>query len=244
MNRLDGADLREPWPDAPLLDVRAVVFDMDGLLLDSERLALKALRLAGGGLGVDLPQCFCHLLIGVPVDTCRKLIAERYGDAVDADRLLQESARQLDLLVDAGLLRMKPGVVELLDHLDALGLPRAVATSSGRHKALGHLRTVGLLERFDFIVTRDEVARGKPHPDLFLLAAERLGVPPSRCLALEDSHNGVRAAHASGMPVIMIPDLLAITEEMRSLCHGIRPSLEHVVPLLGVLPAVARSLTG
>src|SRR5207302_1685493 len=121
----------------------------------------------------------------------------------------------------AGELRVKPGAVELLDAAESARLPRAVATSSSRAKAMHHLRAAGIVDRFDAVVTRDDVVRGKPHPDLFLRAASALAIAPARCLALEDSYNGVRAAHAAGMPVIMVPDLLPATEEMRGLCHAI-----------------------
>ena len=215
-----------------LPDIDAVVFDMDGLLLDTESLAREALHRAGDGLGLALDEAFCASLIGVPVDACRALLLERHGASVAADAFFADVARQLEACVAAGALRLKAGALALLAHLEQAGLPRAVATSSARAKALHHLEKAGIAGRFDAIVTRDDVARGKPFPDLFLLAARRLGVPPARCLALEDSHNGVRAAHAAGMPVVMVPDLLAPTDEMRSLCHSIVTDLHGIVALL------------
>ena len=123
-------------------------------------------------------------------------------------------------------------MVELLDALDAAGLPRAVATSSPHESVQQHLGRYGLLERFDSIVARGDYARGKPNPDPFLLAAERLGVAPEFCLALEDSHNGVRAAASAGMMTIMVPDLLHPTEEMHSLCVRIAKDLHEVKDLI------------
>lgn len=214
------------------LVVDAVVFDMDGLLLDTESLARRALRLAGKDVGIELTEDFCALLIGVPADGCRLLLFEHYGEGAPADRLFAAATRHLSALIEGGELRIKPGVTRLLDQLDRAGLPRVVATSSARGKALHHLEHAGIAGRFGAVVTRDEVRRGKPHPDIFLRAAEAVGAVPGRCIALEDSYNGVRAAHAAGMPVIMVPDLLPPTEEMRQKCIAIVQDLHAVGSML------------
>jgi HAD superfamily hydrolase (TIGR01509 family) len=209
-----------------------VVFDMDGLLVDTESLAMRALVQAGAEMGIDAPESFCHSMIGVPADHCRVLVTERFGAGFAADDYLAEASRRMERMIEAGALRMKPGVPELLSRIEVLGLPKAVATSSSRAKADRHLRSTGLLGRFDAVVTRDDVARGKPHPDLFLRAAEEICMHPGECLALEDSHNGVRAAHAAGMTVVMVPDLLPATDEMRAKCALILPDLHAMHPLL------------
>jgi len=217
---------------ATSLDVDALVFDMDGLLLDTESLALRALREAGEEVGLAMPDVLCRSMIGVAADRSRLLFTEHHGAAAPAEALFAAAARRLEAQVDAGLLRLKPGVTALLDRADDAGLPCAVATSSARAKALHHLRTAGIFDRFAAVVTRDEVTHGKPHPDLYLHAARALATRPERCLALEDSYNGVRAAHAAGMPVIMVPDLLPATDEMRAACLAIVDDLHAVVPLL------------
>ena len=211
---------------------QAVVFDMDGVLLDSETLSMEALMLAGCDLGVVMPEAFCRSLIGSALDRCRVMIADRYGADFPLDRYVARHAVRLGELVDAGRLALKTGVPELLDVLDRLRLPRAIATSSDRARTMHHLGLVGIAARFDAIVTRDDVSRGKPHPEPFLLAAARLGVPPGSCLALEDSHNGVRAAHAAGMRVVMVPDLLAADDAMRAIAWRIERSLHDVAGLL------------
>ncbi|HEX2541620.1 MAG TPA: HAD family phosphatase [Caldimonas sp.] len=215
------------------LAIEALVFDMDGLLLDTERLAFRALQQAGAELGLEMPESLCHSMIGVAADKSRLLLLERHGDAAPADALFAAAARHLEAQVEAGLLDVKAGVPELLSAAEQAGLPKAVATSSARQKALRHLHAAGIDGRFDAIVTRDDVERGKPHPDLFLRAAAALGTAPERCLALEDSYNGVRAAHAAGMPVVMVPDLLAPSEEMHRLCRAVLTDLHAVLPLLG-----------
>jgi HAD superfamily hydrolase (TIGR01509 family) len=129
-------------------------------------------------------------------------------------------------------LGLKPGAVELLDTLDELGLPRAIATSSMHRTVQHHLTAHGLAERFHAIVGHGDYAEGKPAPDPFLKAADRLGVDPRLCLALEDSHNGVRSACAAGMMTVMVPDLLPATEDIRGLCVAVVTDLHGVRQLL------------
>lgn len=212
--------------------IEAVIFDMDGLLLDSETLSMEAMETAGAALGLDMPPSFCRGMIGSPVDLCRAMIRERHGDAFPLDRFFALHGEHLDALVASGRLALKDGVAVLLDALDRRGLPCAVATSSGRGRALHHLRQAGIAGCFGRIVTRDDVSRGKPDPEPFLAAAAGLGVPPAACLALEDSHAGVRAAHAAGMRVVMVPDLLQPTAEMHEKAHRIVRSLHEVIGLL------------
>jgi HAD superfamily hydrolase (TIGR01509 family) len=137
-----------------------------------------------------------------------------------ARRIFQE-------MVDRDL-PLKPGVAELLGLLDELDLPRAIATTSSRATVDHHLGAHGLAHRFHHIVAHDDCERHKPDPDPFLRAAARLGVQPQHCLALEDSHNGVRAASAAGMMTVMVPDLLPVTEEMQTLCLHIVGNLHDV----------------
>ena len=228
----EGATRTGAAVDAFTAPVRAIVFDMDGLLLNTEVLAREGLRLAGPEVGIALSEAVCQLMIGVPADACRRLLLEHFGADAPADQLLAAAARQLHRQVDAGLLQTKSGAFELLDYLDRHHIPRALATSSARDKTLRHLGAAGLAGSFSITVTRDDVSRGKPFPDLYQEAASRLGVPPHQCLALEDSYNGVRAAAAAGMPVVMVPDLLPPTPEMRQFCQAILPDLHAVLALL------------
>ncbi|MCQ8280006.1 HAD family phosphatase [Acetobacteraceae bacterium KSS8] len=212
--------------------VRAVLCDMDGLLLDSERLSMRALVMAGAELGATLTDAFCRSLIGSPMDRCAAAVRAQEGPDFPAERLVALHEVFLDQMVEGGALDTRPGVSALLDTLDTLGLPRAVVTSSSRKRATTHLAHVGILERFDLLITRDDVVRGKPDPDPYLRGAAAFGMPPSSCLALEDSHNGVHSAHAAGVPVIMVPDMLEPTEESRTRAVLVADSLHEVAALL------------
>jgi HAD superfamily hydrolase (TIGR01509 family) len=212
----------------PALSVESVIFDMDGLLIDTESLAMQALVSAGAEISYEMPVSFCHLMIGVPLDHNRKLVIERFGDDFPVDSYFTTADRHFTALINSGLLRLKPGVLELLSLLEQTGIRKAVATSSARHKADHHLELTGIRERFDAIITRDDVICGKPNPDPFLRAAEALGTRPDHCLALEDSYNGVRAAYAAGMRVIMVPDLLEPTDEMHEKAFMVMKNLYFV----------------
>lgn len=200
------------------------------LMLDDD------LAFAPGDLSRFFPDHLLQQMIGMPADAVHRLVASTCGATLELDRLFAEATQHLEAFVQAGLLRVKPGVHDLLDALDALGLPRAVATSSSRHRARHHLQVAGLLDRLGPLFTRDDVPRGKPHPDLYLAAARHLNQPPAHCLAFEDSYNGVRAAAAAGMPVIMVPDLLPATAEMQATAVQVLASL-HEARALFAQPA-------
>ncbi|HEY8002599.1 MAG TPA: HAD family phosphatase [Phenylobacterium sp.] len=218
--------------------VKAVVFDMDGLLFDSESVYRDAMMATARDAGFELPDELFLQLVGIPWAGNVHLLKAHYGEAFDTEAFRKEATRRFHIVADAEIC-LKAGVIEILDHLDAARLPRAVATSSLHRTVQHHLGQHRLLERFDALVAQGDYARGKPAPDPFLTAAERLGVAPRDCLALEDSHNGVRAAHAAGMMTIMVPDLLHATEEMESLCVRIARDLHEVRELL---EAQARSI--
>ena len=209
---------------------QAVIFDMDGLMLDSERALLGCLAQAGADAGHDLPEDLLLSLIGSSDAVTRQIIASRVG-AESVDALLRDSYARYDGIV-AGGVPHRPGIIELLDTLATHGIRRAVATSTRRPLALRKLETAGLLPYFEHVATSSDVAHAKPAPDIYLLAAHKLGIAPRHCLALEDSPTGVRAALAAGMTVIQIPDLLEPDETVRALGHAIAGSLHDVRGLL------------
>lgn len=212
--------------------VHAVVFDMDGLLVDSESVYRDAMFATAAADGLDLPLPVFQSMIGTAWVTGAQILRDHFGADFDTDAFERGCSERFYAQVEQAGLCLKAGVLELLDDLEALGLPRAVATSSTHNAVRNSLGPHGLPARFQAIVARGDYAEAKPKPDPFLTAAARLGIAPEHCLALEDSHNGVRAAHAAGMMTIMVPDLLDPTEEMRGLCHHIAEDLHRVRDLL------------
>ena len=217
---------------------RAVVFDMDGLMLDTERLAPQAWSDARDALGVDFDMSLIDAMIGRNFQDCRALIVARHGEAFPTDALMRAWHVAYDAIVERDGIAIKHGLFGLLDWLEQERIPKAVATSTRRARALPKLATAGIASRFAALVGGDEIARGKPAPDIFLLAAQRLGMPPSACLVLEDSEPGVRAALAAGMKPIMVPDQHAPSEELLALSPLVLPSLEHVHAHLRAMPRV------
>ena len=216
-------------PALPFLP-QAVIFDMDGLMLDSERAITACLARAAEELGQAIEPDYWLGMVGKGDAACRGMLAERIGDDM-AQALLARCHALYDSVVEAGV-PLRPGILELLDLLVARGIPRAVATSTRRPLALRKLETAGLLRRFDVVCTSTDVAHPKPAPDIYLLAAAQLHVAPAHCLVLEDSPTGVRAALAAGMTPIQVPDLLAPDEEVRALGHRIVASLGEAQRLL------------
>jgi HAD superfamily hydrolase (TIGR01509 family) len=219
--------------------VKGVVFDMDGLLCDTEVLYRDCMMAAAEAAGAELPFSVFQRMIGLPYEASDAVAKAHFGAAFDHDAFNADVMRRVHLGLEAGV-ALKAGVLEILDVLDAQGLPRAIATSSSHNAVLLHLAPSDILHRFGAVIARGDYERGKPYPDPYLRAAEAIGVAPEDCLALEDSHNGVRAAHAAGMMTVMVPDLLDPTEEMRTLCVHIADSLHHVIELITARGAAPR----
>lgn len=209
----------------------AVVFDMDGTLHDTETIYHASLKQAVEAVGFAVTDAFCHSLIGIPGRECNVMLREHLGAGFPYDEYDRLREAYIHDALNAAV-PVKTGAVELLQALSGDGMKLAVATSATRRSADRALERSGLVTYFPVVVTRDDVARGKPHPDLFMLAAERLGVHPEDCLAVEDSLHGIRAAHAAGMMPVMVPDLLTPTEEIRALCVRIALDLHEVHALL------------
>lgn len=208
----------------------AVLFDMDGLMLDSEKAMLETWREAARVESIDADDRLWLAMVGMHDRASFALLSGQLGEEA-ATRLRDTSYRLYDAHVVAGLPR-KSGLLELLDLLEAHGIPKAVATSTPRARALRKLAASGLIDRFAAIVTGTDVEHPKPAPDIYLLAARELGVDPRRCVVLEDSEPGVRAALAAGATPIQVPDLVAPGEELRGFGHRIVASLSQARELL------------
>jgi HAD superfamily hydrolase (TIGR01509 family) len=214
----------------------AVIFDMDGTLLDTEPLAARAWEEAAAALGVDFDPALALAMVGRNFADCSAFLHGHFGPDYPTAQLLGSWHAAYDAIVERDGFAIKDGVHELLDWLEAAAIPRAIATSTRRARAEAKLAQCALLPRFHAIVGGDEVARGKPSPDIYLAAAARLGIAPAVCVALEDSEPGFRAALAAGMLPILVPDLKPASVELLDLAPLVLPSLGAVRDHLAALP--------
>ena len=185
----------------------AVIFDMDGTLLETERLVIDAGLVAFAHLGLPPRRDVLQSMVGHSGAAGEALLRAAFGRAFDPPAFDAAWSQAFRTTLADGI-PLRPGVIHLLDHLDAIAMPRAVATNSHTDHAHENLKTAGIGTYFQphHIHGRDRVRQPKPAPDLFLHAAAVLGVEPSRCLVFEDSDPGTIAAHAAGMTVVQVPD--------------------------------------
>lgn len=211
--------------------VEGVIFDQDGLMFDTERPVAKGWEVAGKEFGYDVNEEFLATVRGRSVAEIKEMFAARYGKDAPFDAMnLRKRAYCYELLDREGT-PVKKGLKQLLAYLKSRSLPMAVATSSSREWTERNLKDSGTQNYFDVLVYGDMVARSKPSPDIFLLAAKKLGVAPERCIVLEDSIQGNRAAIAGGFLSVMVPDLTLPDSELAGKLTACCDSLLDVVKL-------------
>ena len=213
-------------------NIQAVIFDLDGTLIDTERTAQRAWQRAFAEFGFALPDDVYLQAVGRTAPDTHRLWRAVLGEAVPLDDIRARKQTLLDGFYASEDIALMPGALELLEVLHERRTPRAVATSTLSEAAHRKLRRTGLHHRFDAVVCGDEVAHGKPAPDIFLEAARRLHVDPSNCVVIEDSEAGVRAAHAAGAPVLMVPNMKPASDALRLLARAVFADLHQVLAWL------------
>ena len=212
--------------------IEAVLFDMDGLMFDTERMYQKAWLQAGRQMGAPMKPEIVDRLRGRNREGCARVCREAFGEDFDFDAMRTACRALMARWIEEDGLPVKPGLYELLAELERRGIPAVLATSTTRDSAWSHLQRAKVDRYFLGAVCGDEVSHSKPDPEVFLKAAALAGRDPARCMVLEDSPAGVRAGAAAGCFTVMVPDLTAPDEELRKLADEILPGLRDVIPLL------------
>ena len=211
---------------------KAAIFDLDGLILDTETVSFMGWKRAMADFGYRLDDDTYHKIIGLNIPDMKQVFYDTFGTDFPLEKICQKRLTYIYEHIDSYGIKIKPGLCEILDFLDKAGLLKAVATSSSIESAKRKLTVTALLDRFDYLVCGDQVKKSKPSPDIFLDVAAHLKVLPKDCLVFEDSENGVRAAHAADMTVIMVPDVKQPTPEIADLACKIFNSLKEALPFV------------
>ena len=212
--------------------IKAVIFEMDGLLLDTERVYFEGYRRARAAIGRPENDAGFLAMIGLPLPAGRKLLEAEFG--VDCTRFVDHWDDEIAQLM-ADKIPVKPGVRPLITKRQQRQIPYAIATSTYTAKAHHHLARAELGDLFETIIGGDQVTNGKPAPDIYLKAADTLGIAPAQCAAFEDSENGVRAAVAAGMITVQIPDIKPPSDALLALGHQVADTLLDGAALLDLI---------
>ncbi len=210
----------------------AVLFDIDGLMLDTERMALAAWKKALAERGYTLDEASALRLLGLTVQDTAEILESIFGVGWPYKEVYARRMAMYDNDIETNGIPIKPGLMELLDFLEGHQVAKGVVSSTPCRFAARKLALAGIERRFQTVICADMAARGKPAPDLFFEASRQMNFPPRQCVVLEDSDAGIIAAHEAGMLPVMIPDMKDPAPEVRALAYRVLPSLVEVIPLL------------
>lgn len=222
--------------------VSGIIFDMDGILIDSERQSNEGWLWAAGQLGVDMPMWLIDSFKGAPAELCCKFFDDYYKGVIDYWEAKELRTRHIYKIRETEGIPVKKGVKDIFEYIRNNGLKCAVATSTRRESAEKTLHEIGVWDYLDAVVYGDEVERGKPEPDIFLRAAKAIGVNPSEAVVVEDSINGIKAGYAADMRVVHIPDTIAIDDDIRKLTYMVCADLNGLIDVVESInkPAINR----
>lgn len=212
--------------------IKGAIFDMDGLMFDSERLVCSIWQEMMDENGYKFNVDIFKNTIGLRQDKSKKFYTSLYSEDFDYDGFKIQSRQRFYKRIEKDGVPIKKGLFELLDFLKDNNIKMAVATSTSAKTALKVIKKAGVYDYFDSFVCGDDVKNGKPHPEVFLTAAERIGVPPEECIAFEDSINGIKSAFAANMTTVMVPDFLQPTDEIKPKISLLCKSLDEAIAFI------------
>ncbi|MGN0168103.1 MAG: HAD family hydrolase [Acetatifactor sp.] len=209
--------------------MNAVIFDMDGVLFDTERLCEKSWLVVAEKHGLPGMEEIFPKCIGLNANDSRRIVMNAYGEEFDYPGFREEASVWFWDYIEKNGLPVMEGVLEILEWLKENNWKVGLASSTRRSSVLNHLEQAGIRDYFSVIISGDMVEHSKPQPDIYLLACRELGAEPEQAYAIEDSPNGIRSAHRAGMIPLMVPDMIAPDEEMRELSRRIFKNLAEVL---------------
>lgn len=212
--------------------MKAVVFDMDGLMFDTENVAILAWDYAGEKMGLGKTGYMVYKTLGMNVKMSGQVWVKEFGAQYNEEDLWKYTREFMHDFYSKNRVPVKKGLYVLLDYLKNHGYKLAVASSTSQHGVERNLKDAGVFDYFDAVICGDMVTKSKPEPEIYLKACETLGVKPAEALALEDSRNGLLSAHRAGMKVIMVPDLWEADEEVKGFLWNMCEDLEQVKEFL------------
>ena len=208
--------------------IDAVIFDMDGVLIDSERISFKCFQEVFKEYNYEIDEPFYLKVIGRNFEGIKALMVEEYGDDFPFDIIYRKKADLAHEITNKNGVIVKPGVHELLDYLNQKKYKIAVASSTRKERVLELLEEAKIKDKVDYIIGGDQVENSKPNPEIFLKAAKGLDIKPENCMVIEDSDAGITAAHAAKMIGIHVPDMKFLEDENKQLAFKICRSLSEV----------------
>lgn len=207
---------------------KAVIFDMDGVIFDSERLVLECWKEIAQREGMEHMEEVFRKCIGTNTKKTKEILLQHYGQEFAYDAFRKEASNLFHSRYDNGRLPMKVGIKELLLYLKEQGFHIGLASSTRYEVVQKELQDAGILSYFQSLTCGDMVKQSKPEPEIFLKACESLSVDAKEAIAIEDSFNGIRSAYRAGMFPIMVPDMITPNEEMKQLAGKILNNLIEV----------------
>lgn len=215
-----------------LKKIDLIIFDMDGLMFDTERISFYSWKQAAIKYDYEISDEILRETLGTNLEKTKSIYVKYFGEKIPIQAIAEDRFAIAEKFIDVNGVPVKEGLYDLLDFLGKLRIKKAVATSTSRKRAYKLMKMANIHTHFDYIICGDEIEKSKPNPDIFLKVAQKLGCNPANCLVLEDSEVGVQAAYRAGMLPVMIPDLKEPSEEIKKLYYKRLGSLCEVKNLL------------